>query len=179
MLMKPSLHLLGWLTQTAWFRTCIHFRAEIVECQRLTPREFMGLKNISIRVVALFFSGFPVQHLSMWFGVLQPKTCGCVPKVNLIELGFEKVMKDDEDIQPLVHPVWKERNWPGLTSSVPKKTSWMTRCFGIFPMAVHPFAVRSWRILRANANSKFMQKLTIPRWLKHAIRTYQTDPNRP
>ena len=39
--MNSSFHLLVcWRYSTAWFHTCIHFRAEIVECQRLTPREF-------------------------------------------------------------------------------------------------------------------------------------------
>ena len=76
------------LTLTAWLWTCTHFRAEIVECQRLTPREFVRQnEQILFRMLALFCR-CTVQNCSFFFavsGVPVKKMCGCVPKNNLVQ----------------------------------------------------------------------------------------------
>ena len=60
---------------TAWCWTCTHFRAEVAKCQGLMPGDLWDKMNISIRVVALFFCRFAVQHRSIFlcnFGAFQP-----------------------------------------------------------------------------------------------------------
>ena len=59
---------------TAWCWTCTHFRAEVAKCQGLMPGDLWDKMNISIRVVALFFCRFAVQHRSIFlcnFGALK------------------------------------------------------------------------------------------------------------
>ena len=134
--------LVCWCYSMAWIHTCIHFRAEIVECQRLMPREF-----------GHFFS-------ARWFCSSVGVQCNTVQSLCdfMCNIGRFGNSQDCVDACPRLNwfknvkinscgPTNQSINWTKLPQGSARNSSWLTRAWRKLWYSANNFDTRT---LKAN-----------------------------